>query len=227
MTSTLMRGNVSRAKKTEKAPRPRAGRPTREEAARRLDELLECALDIFLERGYEEATMVEIASAVGMSKRTVYAYYEDKADLFKAAVRRAITRYTVSREAIAAAATDDLETTLLAVARLRIANVSTATGIRLQRILNAQAYRFPELFSELFDEATRPTIDFLAELFDRLNDSGEVVVNDTQRAAVAFLSLVVSGPARIITSGNRLDEGEMEERIRFAVQLFLNGIRRR
>ncbi len=207
--------------------RSRIGRPTREESERRQEELLECALDIFLERGYDQTTMADIAAFAGMSKRTLYAKYEDKADLFRAAVRRAVERYTLPIEAMEAVATDDLESTLTAVARLRIANLATPAGIKLQRVLNTQSYRFPDLFNAAFEETTGPTIDFLAALFERHNALGVTRVPDPRRAAVAFLSLVIGAPARIITSGNPLPEPEIEARVKFSVQLFLNGIRPR
>jgi TetR/AcrR family transcriptional repressor of mexJK operon len=207
--------------------RPGVGRPTRAQQELRHEELLNVALDIFLERGFEQATMEEIAVHVGMSKRTVYARYADKATLFKAAVRRAIERYTVPREAIEAVATDDLEETLAAIARLRIANVATPVATKLQRILSAQSYRFPELFNAAFEEGAGPTISFLSDLFMRYSAQGEINVTEPQRAATAFLSLAVGGPARIIVSGNKLDDTEIEKHIRFAVGLFLVGVRRR
>jgi AcrR family transcriptional regulator len=188
---------------------------------------LNVALDIFLERGFEQTTMEGIATCVGMSKRTVYARYEDKAALFKAAVMRAIEQYTVPREAIEAVATGDLEETLMAVARLRIANLATPVATRLQRILSAQSYRFPELFHAAFEQGAGPAIDFLSDLFERHSASGEIDVAEPQRAAAAFLGLVVGGPARLIVSGNMPDESEIETRIRFATGLFLNGVRRR
>jgi AcrR family transcriptional regulator len=171
--------------------------------------------------------MEEIATHVGMSKRTVYARYEDKGALFKAAVRRAIERYTVPREALEAVATDDLEETLAAIARLRIANVATPVATKLQRILSAQSYRFPELFTAAFEEGAGPTIHFLSDLFVRYSRQGQLNVTEPQRAAAAFLSLVVGGPARIIVSGNKLDDREIETHIRFAVGLFLRGVGRR
>ena len=185
------------------------------------------ALDIFLERGFEQTTMEEIATQVGMSKRTVYARYEDKGALFKAAVRRAIERYTVPREVVESVACDDLEDTLAAIARQRIANLATPIATKLQRILSAQSYRFPELFNDAFEEGTGPTIDFLCDLFMRHSAQGEINVTEPHRAATAFLSLAVGGPARVIVSGNRLDGKEVEKHIRFAVNLFLRGVGRR
>ena len=105
--------------------------------------------------------------------------------------------------------------------------MATPTGIKLQRILTSQSYRFPELFNAAFEEGAGPTIDFLSDLFARYRAAGEVDVSDNGRAAVAFLSLVVGGVARLITSGHRIAEEEIEARIRFSVQIFLNGIRSR
>jgi TetR/AcrR family transcriptional repressor of mexJK operon len=204
--------------------RPGVGRPTRAQQEQRHQELLNVALDVFLERGFEQATMEEIAIQVGMSKRTVYARYEDKGTLFKAAVRRAIERYTVPRAVVESVATDDLEETLIAIARQRIANVATPVATKLQRILSAQSYRFPELFNAAFEEGAGPTISFLRDLFARYHAQGKITVTEPQRAASAFLSLAVGGPARIIVSGNRLDDTEIEEHVRFAVGLFLVGV---
>jgi TetR/AcrR family transcriptional repressor of mexJK operon len=220
-------GKKIRNHPTPAVQRPGVGRPTRAQQARRHEELLSVALDIFLERGFELTTMEEIATQVGMSKRTVYARYEDKAALFKATVRRAIESYTVPRAALEAVASDDLRETLAAVARLRIANIATPVSTKLQRILSAQSYRFPELFTAAFEEGAGPTVSFLRDLFVRYSRKGEINVAEPSRAATAFLSLAAGAPARIIVSGNPLGAREIEKHIRFAVNLFLLGIRRR
>jgi TetR/AcrR family transcriptional repressor of mexJK operon len=220
----LSEGKKIRHRSTLKVIRPGAGRPTRVQQEQRHEELLNAALDIFLDRGFERTTIEEIATYVGMSKRTVYARYEDKGTLFKAAVKRAVESYTVPREALEAVATEDLEQTLAAIARLRIANVATPVATKLQRILSAQSYRFPELFGAAFEEGAGPTITFLSELFARYSAQGKINVTEPQRAAKAFLSLVVGGPARVIVSGNTLDATEIEKHIRFAMEIFMVGI---
>ncbi len=208
-------------------PRPSAGRPTREQARQRQAELLAVALDTFLEFGYDQATMEQIATAIGMSKRTVYAHYADKEALFRAAVLRAIEHYRVPREAMEALVTDDLAETLRGIGRLRITNASDATSIKLQRLLAAQAHRFPELFNASFERGVGPTIAFLRDLFARHEARGEVSVPEPERAATAFLSVVVGGAARIIVAGAPLSSDEIEARIEYGVDLFLNGIRKR
>ncbi len=208
-------------------PRPRMGRPTREEAKRRQENLLEVALDMFLERGFDETTVEDIATAARMSKRTVYARYANKDELFVAAVHRARERYTIPLEELEARESDDLAATLKAVAMRRFENITGLVGQRLFRVLNAQAYRFPELALTAFNDGAEPAIAHLAKVFARFEAKGEITVEDHRKAATVFLSMALGPAARIVTTGNQLDPREFEESIDFAVRLFLNGIKSR
>ena len=209
------------------AKRPGAGRPTREQAELRHEELLDRALELFLKKGFEVTTIAAIAAAVGMAKRSVYARYPNKAALFKASVQRAIEQWTVPVEALRRVESEDLEATLTAVARIRMANATTPAGLRLQRIVNTESYRFPEIFTQAFEQGTRPTIDFLADLLRRHIQAGTVSTLAPELAATAFLSMVVGGPLRAVVWGKAIDPAALEERIRFCVRLFLDGTRPR
>jgi AcrR family transcriptional regulator len=48
------------------------------------DRILQAAKAVFAEKGYHEARMEDIAERVGVSKRTLYLYFKNKEDLFKA-----------------------------------------------------------------------------------------------------------------------------------------------
>jgi TetR/AcrR family transcriptional repressor of mexJK operon len=204
------------------APRSRAGRPAKAEAEQRRALVLDRALEVFLERGYEGATVELIAAAAGASKRTLYAHYGDKTALFKAAVERAIERYA-EPEGLTIIESDDIEATLVALGRMRLAHVISPVGMRLQRILNAEAYRFPEIFEWAVERGSRPMNTLLADVLRRHAALGEIDVEDPDRAATAFLSMVVGGPARMLQAGGRLEEAELENKVRFAVRLFLRG----
>ena len=207
--------------------RPRAGRPTREQAEARHAELLEAALDHFLDRGFEQATVEAIASAVNMTKRTVYVRYPEKVALFRAAVRQAMEVLAVSPEKIQAARCDDLEQTLVNIAHLRVDPISTPMGLKLQRIINTESYRFPDIFDLAYELGALPVIRFLAELLENETRAGRLAIDRPMLAANVFTSMVVSGPVRLIVAGRKLAEGEVEDRIRFAVRLFLAGARPR
>ncbi len=208
-------------------PRPRAGRPTRDQAEARHAELLDCALDHFLDKGYESATIEAIAGDVGMTKRTVYARYADKPALFRAAVHCAIERYAISEERIHATDCGDLDQSLRNIARLRIDLVASPQGLKLQRIINTESYRFPDIFAEVYELGALPTIRFLAKLLERESAAGTLAIAEPAKAATVFMSMVVSGPVRIIVAGLPLSAEEIDERVAYAVRLFLDGARRR
>lgn len=208
-------------------PRVRAGRPTRTQAEARHAQLLDAALDQFLEKGYERATIEAIAGTVNMTKRTVYARYPDKASLFRAAVRKAIERLCVPVEQIAAAVGRDLGQTLTNIAWLRVERVMTPAGLKLQRIINTESHRFPDIFMTYYDLAAYPVIDFLATIFAEETRAGRLTITEPEMAANVFMSMVVSGPVRIIVSGNYLTRAEIDKRIGFAVRMFLDGARPR
>jgi AcrR family transcriptional regulator len=207
--------------------RPRAGRPTREQAEARHAELLARALDHFLDKGFEQATIEAIAADVGMTKRTVYARYADKASLFRAAVRRAIERYAIPEDRIRATEAGDLVQTLTNIAMLRIDLVSSPEGLKLQRIIQTESYRFPDIFVDTYEIGALPTIRFLAELLERETRAGNLAIDHPLMAANTFMSMVVAGPVRFILAASPLPRRELDKRVAFGVRLFLNGAKPR
>jgi AcrR family transcriptional regulator len=210
------------------APRSKIGRPTRAEARQRHDALLDAAADLFLDMGYRQATLERIAGSLGMTKRTIYARYADKAALFRATVQHAIDRMIAGQAAeLQTLTTAELATTLAEIARMRIRQVLSRDGLRLQRLVNAESYRFPEIFVMANEQVTRPVIAFLTGLLERHATAGAIVTDQPEMVATAFMSMVVSAPVRVIISGNRINPVEIEERIVFSVQLILSGLRPR
>jgi AcrR family transcriptional regulator len=70
-----------------------AGRPTREEAAAINDRVLDGARTAFCRQGISGASMDEIATAVGVTKHTIYRRYPSKAALLEAVVERDLSRF--------------------------------------------------------------------------------------------------------------------------------------
>jgi AcrR family transcriptional regulator len=116
---------------------------------------------------------------------------------------------------------------LIAVARLRIDSTLTPTGLRLQRFLHTESYRFPDLVNAAYSRITGPTIEFIVELLQRHNAEGTTDVADPVRAAAALMNMVVGVPVRMVLLGLETTDAEIEHRIQFSVDLFLNGVCRR
>ncbi len=205
--------------------RPGPGRPRRDQVELRNAELLDHALDLFLERGFERTTIDAIAASVGMAKRTVYARYGDKETLFKAALQRAIDNMVVPIEQLRAAEREGVEPCLLSIARILVTNLMSREGLRLMRITNSESYRMPEIGAYTYDRGTRITIAYLADLFRRLKRAeGEALAErEAEDAAEAFLNLLGS-PARTAAWGMELDAAEIDRLTRYRVGLFVNGV---
>ena len=195
------------------------GRPTRKEAQRRDIELLDRALDLFMEHGFERTTIDAITASAGVAKRTVYLRYKDKRTLFKAALQRAIEEWIVPIERLRAAESEDLEESLLRIGQILIANIMSPAGLRLLRITNAESGRMPEIGVFTLQQGTERTLAYLADLFRR-----RIAASAAEDAALSFLNLVVGGPANMSAWGVVFDEAAIDKHTRYSVRLFLHGL---
>jgi AcrR family transcriptional regulator len=199
-----------------RAVKRRPGRPTLSN-----EQLLDTALDLFLENGFDRTSIEAISAAAGMAKRTVYARYADKTTLFKAALTRAIEEWIVPVEQLQAAETDDFEETLLAIGRILVTNVLRPGGLRLLRLTNAVSGHMPEIGAFNVRKGTEPTLAYLADLFRRRLG---IAAEDAGLAAEAFIDLVPGGPANAISRGVVLDDEAVDRHTRYSVGLFLHGV---
>ncbi len=200
------------------------GRPTRKQAEARNNQLLDTALDLFLQQGFERTTIEAITAAVGMAKRTVYARYGDKETLFRTALQRAIDEWIVPIDRLREAESDNFEDSLLAIGRILVTNILSREGMRLMRITNAESIRMPEIGEHALREGTGPTVAYLADLFQRRLPERFSDPVEAADVAYAFLQLVAGGPASITAWGVSLTEEQVERQTRTNVRLFLHGV---
>jgi TetR/AcrR family transcriptional regulator, mexJK operon transcriptional repressor len=212
--ATPARGKSKSNHKLRQGP----GRPTLSN-----EELLDKALDLFLEKGFERTTIDAITASAGMAKRTVYLRYSDKTALFKAALQRAIEDWIVPVERLRAAESDDVEETLLRVGQILMENLMGPAGLRLLRITNAESARMPEIGAYTTQNGTEPTIAYLADLIQRRIPYRSDIANP-QEAAFAFLYLVACGPATMAAWGIVLDNAAIDRHTQYCVRLFLYGL---
>lgn len=214
------RGSTPSEGKARRGP----GRQTPNATQQRNMELLDKALDLFLEKGFERTTIDAVAASVGMAKRTVYLRYNNKTGLFKASLKRAIESWIVPVERLRAAETDDAEETLLKIGQILVANIMRPAGLRLMRITNAESGRLPEIGAFAYTQGTEPTVAYLTDLIRRRIRPDGIEVPDPEEAAMAFLYLVVGGPASMTAWGLVLSEQAIDKHTRYSVHLFLHGL---
>lgn len=134
------------------------GRPTAGERIERRAQILDAALSVFLESGFGNTTVAELAAAARVTKRTIYSYFGDMDGVFTEMVRSLAT--TVSDHA------PDNETLELLCARI-VYRLDSAELIGLHRLVIAESTRFPELAVSLHDNGEVQHIARLAEQIRR------------------------------------------------------------
>jgi len=212
----------NQGRKVSRAPPPN-GRPTKAHAKQRHDALLDAALTMFLEKGFELASVEAIAQSINMTKRTVYRRYKDKRSLFRESVQLAIDRSIAPTDSMKAAVTDDLETSLVRIARVRVIETISPDALRLQRIINAESLRIPEVL-RAYEEAALPAVRFIADLIQNHQGRDLAMVHDPEFAARAFIGMI-AGTNRLVVLGKAVDNRLLEASVEKGVQLFLNGLR--
>jgi AcrR family transcriptional regulator len=111
----------------------------------RPQELLEAALDLFVERGFAATRLDDVAKAAGVSKGTLYLYYKNKEDLFKAVVRENMVPMIGEAEGIIEQFDGDSETLFRLIMTTWWERMGKSKLSGLSKLMMAEACNFPEL----------------------------------------------------------------------------------
>ncbi len=159
--------------------------------AKRSDELSEnilwAAKDVFLEVGFGRASMDEIAARTPTSKRTLYAHYESKENLYLAVVELVRDLFLSSLHMPGDYGDDPQQALVLFCGRF-LEIVFYAPSIRMSRMSIAEAKRFPQGSAQYFD-AGFSTVH--ARLSDYLAQTFELSASDSAEAAHKLLGRVL------------------------------------
>src|SRR5260370_25588807 len=160
-------------KASARRPAVRFGRPPKELAGKVEERILDAARKVFLERGFEGASIDEIAEAARSGKPTIYARFANKRALFIAVVMQSVAA-NVARfeEHSPTGATFEERLESVAVPILQWVLVSDA--VRLMRVAIAEAGRFPDLASRVHLMARERGAQAIARLLAAAAQSDEL-----------------------------------------------------
>jgi AcrR family transcriptional regulator len=209
-----------------KRRRSRGGRPSREAALRLREHILIAATALFLEQGYGSTTIEAVAHSAGISKRTFYDRFDDKAQLFAAVVHRIIADVRPPADVpLLAGATLDEVLRRLAALMLRAALAPQA--LALHRLVHAESARFPELVRAVAsDGSAREGVELISGLLARELPPGALTAEDRAYAAQMFIYMVVTLPQRrALGLGSPMSAAELDSHAERVVRLFLDGCR--
>jgi AcrR family transcriptional regulator len=158
----------------------------------RPQELLAAALDLFVDRGYAATRLEDVARRAGVSKGTLYLYFENKQELFKAVVRENIVQVIGQAESDLAASDAvscaDLLRTML---RRWWTDVAATRASGLAKLIMAEAGNFPEIAQFYNDEVITRGHALIASILQRGVERGEFVPIDPQIMTHVLIAPVI------------------------------------
>ena len=144
----------------------KGGRPPLERAGEVEERILDAAQQVFVKRGYEGASVDEIAQTARAGKPTIYARYPGKESLFAAVVARQVARNTQFENL--APQGRSFHTKLVNLGVAMIERTLDGETIGLMRSAIAEADRFPELTRGVNEMARKRAATNLAKLLGEL-----------------------------------------------------------
>lgn len=156
-------------------------------------EICDAALEVFAEKGFAAAKLDEIARRAGVSKGTLYLYFKDKEDLFRAVVRNAIAPNVEAITSVIAQAETpfpDLVRMFFAAFAEREARLPIGA---VAKMVIGESRNFPELARVWHDEVASKAIGTLAKFVERAQQRGEVRAGDPRLYAFGLMGPMVLG----------------------------------
>jgi AcrR family transcriptional regulator len=154
----------------------------------RPQELLAAALDLFVERGFASTRLEDVARRAGVSKGTLYLYFENKEELFKAVVRNSIVP-AIGEAELSIAEFDGHSAELL---RSIIHNwwqrigATKASGII--KLVTSEAGNFPDLAQFYQEEVINRGTRMLSSMLERAIARGEFRPVDVTMATQVLIA---------------------------------------
>ncbi len=191
----------------------------------RPEELVAAALDVFVERGYEATTLADVARRAGVTKGTIYLYFENKEALFKAVVRETIVPVIAQGEALAQSFTGSARDLLERLVReyWRLVGETRLAGI--PKLMMAEAATFPELTRFYYDEVVTRGHRLMAGVIERGVQNGEFrPVNVTVAAKLAMSPLMHAVVVRRAFASCMPEGFNVQNYLDTHIDLYLHGI---
>jgi AcrR family transcriptional regulator len=156
-------------------------------------EICAAALDVFSEKGFAAAKLDEIAARAGVSKGTLYLYFKDKADLFRAVVRDSIA----PNVAAITSQVSSLDAPFADVVRIFLGGFAKREARlpigAVAKMVVGESRNFPELARVWHDEVASKAIGAIAASIERAQQRGEVRAGDPRLYAFSLMGPMVLG----------------------------------
>lgn len=185
-------------------------------------QIIEGAKRVFMRLGFDAASMNDITREAGVSKGTIYVYFENKEDLFGAIIEQERQRITLMLKDILAGS-EEVEDGLYRFGMGFATHITAPQTINAMRTLIGVTTRMPKLCSRFFHSpANVRTV--LEDFIKRHVALGNLEVEDTDLAARQFIELASGTFFKLRLFGDLDDvppESDLDRTVRSAIRMFM------
>lgn len=211
---------VRRNQRAPAAPEPK----WRRRADERPDEILDAALEIFDDCGFDAARVEDVARRAGISKAGLYLYFDSKEALLRALIEREVAPFARTIRALAEAGTGDPLGTLGGIIAAMMHLLQNPRRFAVPRIVLGVAGRFPEIGAfyreRVFDEALAAFV----LLYEAGVERGLFRPLDPVAAARAVMGPIMIEALWSHVFGGGPDARDVNERARAHLDLLMHGL---
>jgi TetR/AcrR family transcriptional regulator len=166
-----------------------AKRGRRKEA--RPGELLDAALDLFVEKGFAATRSEEVAARAGVSKGTLFLYFPSKEELFKAVVRENISgrfaEWNAEFEAFEGTTPEMLRHCL----RVWWERIGATRASGITKLIISEARNFPDIAAFYHQEVIAPGTQLVRRILERGVARGEFRAIDIDYTVFSIIAPMV------------------------------------
>lgn len=188
--------------------------------------ILAAAREVFLEQGYDNASINEIMCRAGGSLSTLYRLFGNKLGLFEAMMMQTSNRVFAAFEAVECSARrgDTPEQALKRYGHLLLERVLSPEAIGLYRLITTDCSSEREQIQAMFyAQGPKRINDKLSAYLKTQVEQGVLNIRDTELAAFQFLEMVKGNFQLRAMLGMPISDEERERAVDQAVELFLYG----
>ena len=188
------------------------------------DKIVRSAAKLFLDKGYESASINDIIDAIGGSKGTIYSNFGSKEKLFEAVVEQMCADVTLQIDTKPGGSSEEQ---LTRIADSFVAKVLSPDIVRFHRLMTSIGRTFPTAGRLFYNTGPRAAYQIIADWIADQQREGHIRGDeDPHQLAILFHDMLI-GDQQLSWLTSATSDKERAKRakrkVRLAVKVFLQG----
>lgn len=180
------------------------------------DRLIEVARQLFLIKGIENTTMLDIANAAEQGRRTVYTYFKSKNEIYSAVIEQESEKYVEALRDVAQSALEP-EKKLETYLRTLFSVLQSRTAPTITSLLGAWVKLDFQHAQKMRNAIAAKEVEFLCQILRQGVEDGVFIESQSERMS-RMLPSIITALERFASSGHNIEEYFSEDFISFTME---------